>query len=314
MSEEFLVKKILPEGDAPKPPKFFQFTRLIFSNRKLLIGLILVLGLAIGSGIGSAYLPYDPIKFNIIKKFHNPSANHWFGTDNYGRDIFSRVVMGAPMTMILGISAVLITLIISVPLGLFTGFWGGHTDEALMRINDTFIAIPSLFMALLLISARSSLELYFKLPTTWWFDPYPIMAIGFTMAPRATRVIRSAAIHLKNEEFVHAAMARGESSFYIVFSEILPNVWPTIIVEGGIRISYAIIMGATLSFLGLGASPPAPAWGLMIYEAKNYLYSSPWPLVFPSIALSFMIVSFNLFGDGLRDILDPRTPRATLLE
>jgi peptide/nickel transport system permease protein len=169
-------------------------------------------------------------------------------------------------------------------------------------------------MALLLISARASLEQYFKIPTAWWFDPYPIIAIGLTMAPRATRVIRSAAINLKNEEFVMAAIARGESAIYIIFSEILPNVWPTILVEGGIRISYAIIMGATLSFLGLGASPPAPAWGLMIYESKNYLYSSPWPLIFPSVALSFMIVSFNVLGDGLRDILDPRTRRASLLE
>jgi len=314
MSEDFLVKKILPEGDVPKPPKLYQLGRLILSNRKFMIGAVLVLGLALGGSIGSAFLPYDPIKFNILEKFQGPSAKHWLGTDNYGRDLFSRVVMGAPMTMILGISAVLITLIISVPLGLFTGFWGGHMDEVLMRINDTFIAIPSLFMALLLISARSSLEQYFKFPTTWWFDPYPIMAIGLTMAPRATRVIRSAAIHLKNEEFVEAARARGESAFYIVFSEILPNVWPTILVEGGIRISYAIIMGATLSFLGLGASPPAPAWGLMIYEAKSFLYMSPSLLVIPSLALSLMIVSFNLFGDGLRDILDPRTRRATLLE
>jgi peptide/nickel transport system permease protein len=296
------------------PPKLYQLGRLILSNRKLIFGLVLVLGLAFGGTIGIPFLPYDPIKFNIIEKFQGPSVTHWFGTDNYGRDIFSRIVMGTPMTMILGISAVLITLIISVPLGLFTGFRGGHTDEILMRINDTFIAIPSLFMALLLISARSSLEQYLKIPTIWWFDPYPIMAIGLTMAPRATRVIRSAAIHLKNEEFIEAARARGESSFYIVFFEILPNVWPTIIVEGGIRISYAIIMGATLSFLGLGASPPAPAWGLMIYEAKNFLYLSPLSLVFPSLALSFMIVSFNLFGDGLRDILDPQTRRAPLLE
>ncbi len=314
MSEDFLVKKLLPEGKAPKPPGLNKFGRLVLSNRKLLAGIILVLGFAIVGAIGTVHLPYDPLKFNIIEKFQPPSVKHWFGTDNYGRDIFSRVFMGTPMTMVLGISAIFITLIISVPLGLFTGFRGGYVDETLMRINDTFISIPSLFMALLLISARASLEEFVKMPTAWWFDPYPIIAIGLTMAPRATRVIRSAAINLKNEEFVMAAIARGESAIYIIFNEILPNVWPTIIVEGGIRISYAIIMGATLSFLGLGASPPAPAWGLMIYESKNFLYSSPWPLIFPSVALSFMIVSFNILGDGLRDILDPRTRRASLLE
>ncbi len=304
-------KEVLKEDTTPSP-HFSKWRRLVFSNRKFFIGFVLILAMGIGSAVGTTQLPYDPIKFNIIEKFHNPSDKHWFGTDNYGRDIFSRVVMGTPMTMMLGIAAVLITLMVSVPFGLFTGFWGGHADEALMRVNDTFLAIPSLFMALLLISARSSLEQFIALPTTWWFDPYPVIAIGLTMAPRATRVIRSAAIHLKNEEFVQAARARGETAFYIVFREILPNVWPTIIVEGGIRISYAIIMGATLSFLGLGAQPPSPAWGLMIYEAKNFIYLSPWPLIFPSIALSLMIIAFNLFGDGLRDILDPQSRRATL--
>jgi peptide/nickel transport system permease protein len=222
--------------------------------------------------------------------------------------------MGTPITLIVGVSSVFITLAISIPFGLFTGFIGGRTDEVLMRINDTFLAIPALFLALLLVSARPSLELWLKIPTTWWFDPYPVIAIGFTMAPRATRVIRSAAIHLKSEEFIDACKARGDSTAYILFKEMLPNVWPTIIVEAGIRISWAIIMGATLSFLGLGASPPAPAWGLMIYEAKSYLYMSPWVLVFPSLALSLMIVSFNLLGDGLRDILDPVSRKALLLE
>jgi peptide/nickel transport system permease protein len=222
--------------------------------------------------------------------------------------------MGAPITLLLGISAVLITLIISVPLGLFTGFTGGRIDEVLMRINDLFMALPAIFMALLLISARSSFENLLKIPTTWWFDPYPVIAIGITMVPRASRIIRSVSINIKYEEFIDACRARGESTLYIMFREILPNILPTIIVEGGIRISYAIIMGATLSFLGLGASPPAPAWGLMIYESKTFLYLSPWGLIFPSIALSSGIVIFNLFGDGLRDILDPMTRRTGIIQ
>lgn len=292
----------------------FKSYELLLLNKKFLVGLVLVLSVIAIAIISPLIVPYNPIEFNIAKRFQSPSTTHWFGTDNYGRDILSRVLMGAPITLLLGISSVAITLAISVPFGLFTGFWGGRIDEVLMRVNDTFIAIPSLFMALLFISMRSTLELYLKIPTTWWFDPYPVIVIGLTMIPRATRVIRSATIGLKNEEYVHACKARGEKASYIVFREILPNIWSTIIVEGGIRISYAIIMGSTLAFLGLGASPPAPAWGLMIYEAKAYLYLSPWSLIFPSLALSLMIVSFNCFGDGLRDILDPRSRRSILVE
>jgi len=282
-------------------------------NRKLFFGTIFVLiftGLAF---LSTMWAPYDPLKFNYIEKFQPPSAAHWFGTDSFGRDVFSRVLNGIPITLITGILAVFITFLISIPLGLLTGYKGGHIDEIMMRINDTFMSIPALLMALLLVSARVSIEQYVELPTFWWVDPYVIIAIGFTMAPRTTRVIRSSAIHLKHEEFIDACRARGESSVYIVFREMLPNVWPTIIVEAGIRISYAIIMGASLSYLGLGASPPAPAWGLMIYEAKSYLYMSPWPMVFPCVALSLVIVAFNLLGDGLRDILDPMSKRALLI-
>jgi len=314
MSEDLFSAQDRLEHIDVEQAGFRHLSRLIFSRKKHIIGLALVSAFILVSMLGPSVVPYDPLKFNLIEKFQAPSIRHWFGTDNFGRDVFSRVIAGTPITLVVGLSSVLITLAISIPLGLLTGLWGGRIDEVVMRINDTFLAIPSLFLALLLISAKSSLERILKLPTTWWFDPYPVIAIGLTMVPRTTRVIRSVAIGLRNEEFVLAARARGESSFYIVFSEILPNVWPTIIVEGGIRISYAIIMGATLSFLGLGATPPAPAWGLMIYEAKGFIYTSPWALLFPSLAVSFMIVSFNLFGDSLRDLLDPRARRTALFE
>ena len=279
--------------------------RLVFSNRKFFFGGILVFSIIAVGILSPVLIRHDPLKFNLSDKLRGPSSKYLMGTDNYGRDIYSRVILGTPMTLALGISSVLITLTISVPLGLFTGFVGGRTDQLLMRINDTFMALPALFLALLLVSIRSTLEQYLKIPSTWWFDPYPVIVIGLTMVPRTIRVIRSVAMDLKEQDFVEAARARGERVFHILFSEMLPNVWPVIIVEGGIRISYAIIMGATLSFLGLGASPPAPAWGLMIYEAKGFLYLAPWGLLFPSLALSMTIVIFNLFGDGLRDLLDP---------
>jgi peptide/nickel transport system permease protein len=140
-----------------------------------------------------------------------------------------------------------------------------------------------------------------------------ILAIGITYIPRVVRVVRSATIGLKNEEFVIAARARGESDAYIVFQEILPNIWSVVIVEAGIRIGFAIILGAALSYLGLGVQPPAPGWGLMIYEARKLIFMAPWTLIFPSVFLALIIISFNILGDGLRRLLDPRERRDELI-
>lgn len=243
----------------------------------------------------------EVIKHNIADKYAPPGPEFWFGTDNFGRDVFARVLWGTQITLIIGASSVAFALALGVPLGMLSGYWGRWRDEVMMRVNDAFICLPGLMLALLLVSVLGS--------NLW----NAILAIGITYIPRVVRVVRSATLGLKNEEFVIAARARGESDLYIVFREILPNIWNVIIVEAGIRIGFAIILGAALSYLGLGVQPPDPAWGLMIYEARKLIFLAPWTLIFPSLFLALVIISFNTLGDGLRELLDPRERRQDLV-
>ena len=241
----------------------------------------------------------DVVKQHVSEKFIAPGGKHWFGTDNFGRDIFSRVLWGSRYALSLGGSAVSLGLLIGVPLGMFSGYWSGWRDQLLMRINDVFLSLPGMVLALVIIATLG--------PTIF----NAVLAIGITFAPRISRVTRSCTLSIKNEQFVTAAKARGESEFYIVFREILPNALGPIIVEGGVRISYAIVLGASLSFLGLGAQPPAPDWGLMIYEARRQIFMASWTLIFPSLTLILIVLSFNFLGDGLRDLLDPKETELT---
>jgi len=236
----------------------------------------------------------EVIKHNQLEKYMAPNHTYWFGTDEFGRNIFFRVIWGTRRALCVAVSAVMLGLLVGVPFGMFSGYWGGWRDEFLMRINDAFLSIPVLMLALLIIVSLGSN--IFNL----------IFAIAITFIPRIARVMRSCTISLKNEQFVIAAEARGEPDSYIVFREIFPNVMGPMIVEGGVRIGYSIIIGASLSFLGLGSQPPQPDWGLMIFEARRQVFLAPWALIFPSIALVLMILGFNLLGDGLRDALDPK--------
>ena len=243
----------------------------------------------------------EVLKHTITAKYQAPSFKFWFGTDNFGRDVFARVLWGTRTTLVIGASSVGFALALGVPLGMLSGYWGRWRDEAMMRVNDAFMCLPGLMLALLLVSVLGS--------NLW----NAILAIGITYIPRVVRVVRSATIGLKNEEFIIAARARGESDAYIVFQEILPNIWTVVIVEAGIRIGFAIILGAALSYLGLGVQPPAPGWGLMIYEARKLIFMAPWTLIFPSVFLALIIISFNILGDGLRRLLDPRERRDELI-
>jgi peptide/nickel transport system permease protein len=265
-------------------------------NWKLKVGAFSILMFVSFAFLCPVLLDYseEVTKQHASEKFKAPGVKHWFGTDNFGRDIFSRVVWGSRYALSLGASAVILGLLIGVPLGMFSGYWGGWRDQLLMRINDAFLSLPGMVLALVIIATLGSSM----------FNA--VLAIGITFAPRISRVMRSCTISLINEQFVTAAKARGESDFYIIFREILPNALGPIIVEGGIRISYAIVLGASLSFLGLGAQPPQPDWGLMIYEARRHIFMASWTLIFPSIALILIVLSFNFLGDGLRDMLDPK--------
>jgi len=273
---------------------FRVFASRLTENNQAIIGLCLLIPLLTMTLFAPAIAPHDPTENDIDNKFAAPSLEHPFGTDNFGRDLFSRVLHGGQTTVLLGISAALLGLVLGLPIGLTSGYYGGKVDEYLMRFMDLLMGIPTLLFALLIMSALS--------PSLW----NVVFAIGIIFSPRIGRVVRSSALSVKEEEFVQAAKARGESDRYIMLQEILPNITGSIFIEVSIRIGYAMLIGASLSFLGLGTQPPAADWGYMIAASREYMWNSPYPLLFPSLALMLVILGFNLLGDGLREIMDPR--------
>ena len=257
----------------------------------LLIGsaiLAVMLGVSL---LGPWISPYSATEQHIVKRLQRPSGAYLLGTDQYGRDLLSRTIIGGRIALLLGIGAVALGLVIGVPLGLASGYFGGRVDNAIMRVVDAMLSFPSLLLALLIITALGA-------STT-----HALVAIGIANVPGLARIVRGNTLTLRETEFVLAARARGEGHLYTMFGEIFPNVLPPIIVETTIRIGFAMLAAASLSFLGLGVQPPAADWGLMIREARQYVFLSPWPLVAPGLALGITIIGFNLFGDGLRDRL-----------
>jgi peptide/nickel transport system permease protein len=238
---------------------------------------------------------YDDQNYSDTSK--RPGGQYLLGTDEFGRDVFSRVVYGSRTSLAYGLGCSFLSLLIGVPIGLWAGYKGGRVDEVLMRFLDIMMSIPPLLLGLLVLAVTP--------PALW----KTILAIGVITAPSAARIVRSVTLSLREEEFVQAARARGESDLYIVFREILPNAWPAIIVEGGLRITFGILLGAALSFLGLGAQPPSSDWGLMISEGRANVTVVPWVSIAPGVAMFITVIGFNLFGGGLRDVLDPRMVR-----
>jgi peptide/nickel transport system permease protein len=258
------------------------------------VGLIIVGFFVLLAAIGPYIAPYSATEMNVTERFARPSLAHPFGADAFGRDIFSRVIVGARLSFVLAAAATIFSLLLGTPLGLVAGYYRGWIDEALMRLTDALLALPTIILALVIVMALGSSM------------ANVVLAVGIVYAPRIARVVRSGTLSLRDEEFVQAARARGEGGRYILFSEILPNTVAPLIVEASIRMGFAILLATSLSFLGLGASPPSPDWGLMINEARLHLFRAPWLTIFPSIAIALTIVGFNLLGDGIRDILDPR--------
>lgn len=263
-----------------------------------LAGLVPLLILVVASVLAPVLAPYDPTQYHLLDKFAGPSLSYPFGTDQYGRDILSRVLVGGQLTFLLGVGATFVALSFGILIGMTSGYVGGLIDELLMRVNDAVLSVPSLLLALLIVSTLGSSLIN------------AILAIGVVFIPRVTRIVRSAAIALKHERFVDAARADGERVPYIVFREIMPNAWPTILVEATYRFGFALFTGASLSFLGLGVQPPNPEWGLMIRQAKTQILQSPWPLLWPTLAIVVSIVAANLLGDALGEILGKEKRKA----
>jgi peptide/nickel transport system permease protein len=256
----------------------------------LIVGLILLVVI-----VGPAFAPYDPEKMAPLMRYKPPSAQFWLGTDQYGRDILSRLLHGARATVLLAVLATALGTLVGAVVGTVSAFLGGRSDEAIMRTVDAIMSIPSLLLALLIVNllGKSSLNALF--------------AIALAFAPGMARVTRSVALAVRKQDYVNAAIARGESAAFIVGREMLPNVIAPIIVEMTIRVAFAVMLFATLSFLGLGAQPPASEWGLMVSEARRFMHLSPWMILWPSLAVALVAIGFNLLGDGLRDVLNPRS-------
>jgi peptide/nickel transport system permease protein len=254
-----------------------------------IVGTIVILAI-----LGPWITPYDPDAFSVRNRLQPPSATFWFGTDEFGRDVFSRVLAGAHYSLAMGVGATSLSLALGIPLGLIAAFDRGWLSEAIMRAVDVLISIPPILLGLLVLAVTE--------PALW----KTIVAVGLVYVPIMTRIIRAVGLGLLAEDFVQAARARGESAAWILAAEILPNAWPPIIVETALRITFAILLGSALSFLGLGAQPPASEWGLMIAESRPFISAAPWIGLAPGICLCVLLISVNLLGEGLRELLDPR--------
>jgi peptide/nickel transport system permease protein len=257
-------------------------------------GLVVVAGFVLMALAAPWIAPYDPIatSWSAIRKA--PSAAHWFGTDELGRDVLSRVIFGARASLLAGVVSVLISLSLGVPIGLAAGYIGQWTDGLISRVTDAMLATPFLILAIALAA--------FLGPSL----TNAMIAIGISATPIFIRLTRAQVLAVKVEDFVEAARAVGNPHWRIAFRHVLPNVIPPLIVQATLAIAAAVIAEASLSFLGLGQQPPAPSWGSMLNTAKNYIEQAPWMAVWPGLSIFVLVLSFNLLGDGLRDALDPR--------
>ncbi len=265
-------------------------------NKMAMLGLGILVIMILGAIFADVIADYDTmvVAQDMKNRLQGPSAEHWFGTDEFGRDIFARILHGSRVSLVVGLISVSVSLIIGGSLGAFAGFYGGRVDNVIMRIMDIFLAVPSILLAMTIVAALGTDLIYVML------------AIGVSGVPTYARIVRAAVMSVKDQEFVESARAIGASSPTIIFREILPNCMAPIIVQATLSVAGAILSTASLSFIGLGVQPPAPEWGAMLSSGRSYLRDAMHITLFPGLAIVITILALNLLGDGLRDALDPR--------
>lgn len=291
-AEPGTVERVLPSQ--AQRERFARFAAGFRGNTKAKVGATIVLALVLVALFAPLIAPYSISHTDIAHRTAAPSLAHPFGTDSLGRDVFSRVVMGSRISLYVGFGAIAGALVIGTAIGIVAGYSGGLTDELLMRLMDAAMAFPPVLLALTLMVVLGP-----ELSNV-------ILALAFVYTPYIARVARSAALAERNESYVEAAVARGEATPRIVFSEVLPNCLAPLLVQGSLNVSFAILAEASLSFLGLGAQPPTPSWGLMINTGRGFMQTAPWMILFPGLAIGLTVIGFNMLGDGLRDVLDPK--------
>lgn len=268
--------------------------RRFMKHRPAVIALCVLVLVALVAIFAPLIAPYDPIKSNFLAVRQGPSANYWLGTDELGRDLLSRLIYGARTSLMAGILPVSLALVISIPLGLLSGYVGGWLDAVLMRFTDALLAIPFLVLAIAL-TAMLGPGIY-----------NAMMAIGIAAIPVFLRLARGSALAVSREDYIEAARAGGNSPLRIAFKHVLPNMVPPLFVQATLTVATAIIVEASLSFLGLGQRPPAPSWGSMLNEAQRFLPTMPTMALWPGLAIFAVVMSINIVGDGIRDAMDPR--------
>nr|WP_239544470.1 nickel transporter permease [Virgibacillus halotolerans] len=266
----------------------------IIKSKTSFVGLCIILILIITAILAPVIAPYSPTDQSIIDRYQSPSGTHWLGTDELGRDIFSRIIYGTRISIQIGLITVGISMVIGVLLGGIAGYFGKWADQIIMRLIDILMAFPSILLAIALVAVLGpSLQ-------------NAMIAVGIVGIPQFARIVRSAVLSVKETEYIEAARAIGAKHKRIFLQHVLPNSLAPIIVQATLGIGTAILDAAGLSFLGLGAQPPTPEWGAMLSDGRSALQTAPWVVAFPGIAIFLVVLGFNLFGDGLRDALDPR--------
>ena len=268
--------------------------RLFLRHRGAVIGTVIVLLFAVMALSADVIAPYDPLAQDLTHRLEAPSAAHWLGTDDFGRDVLSRVLFGSRVSLRLGLVAVAVALLVGGTLGLLAGYYGGWFDLIAMRFMDLMLAFPSILMAIVVVAILG--------PSL----TNAMIAVGIMAVPQYARIVRASVLSVRGLEYVQASRALGAADPRILARAILPNIAGPIIVTASLGLATAILDAAGLSFLGLGAQPPLPEWGSMLAQGRELVLVAPWVLTAPGVAVFLAVLGFNLVGDALRDLLDPR--------
>jgi len=280
-----------------RPKKKSEFLRVLkeLSKNKLAIaGICLIIFEAIVAILASVIAPYDPLAMNLSETFQTPNAAHWFGTDDVGRDLFSRILYGARYSLSSGFLAMVFGVVCGVIVGSFAGYFGGQVDNIIMRILDIIQALPGMLLLIVLASMLGGGFLN------------TIIAMGFGAIAGNARMIRAQILKERTAEYIEACQSINCSRFRIIFQHLLPNCISPIIVSASMSIGNYVVLGSSMSFIGLGVQPPTPEWGALLSDARNYIGMFPHLVVFPGLCIAITVLAFNLLGDGLRDAMDPK--------
>ncbi|MCV4233891.1 ABC transporter permease subunit [Virgibacillus sp. LDC1] len=292
MTADARTQESLPSGT--RLVQWKSFYHRLKKNKAALFGGYFLLLMILVAIIGPLLTQYDPTKVDYSTKLLKPSADHWFGTDHNGRDIFTRIIHGMRLTLSVGFISVIIGAAFGVVLGIISGYYGDKWDALIMRITDVMLAFPGILLALAVVSVLG--KNLFNV----------IIAVSIFSIPTFARVVRGSTLAVRKLEYIDAMRSLGASDGRIIFGHILPNITSPIIVQATLRIAVAILTASGLSFLGLGAQPPTPEWGAMLNDGRNYIMDHPHVALFPGLSIVFVVIAFNLLGDGLRDVLDPK--------